>query len=181
MRLVRQEDDYPLTEPGRPAAVLFPIVDRDAELTVLFTQRASHLKNHAGQVSFPGGKQEPDDADLLSTALRESREEIGLAENHVEIIGQLPRFRTVSRFEVVPYIGIVTPPFDLTLDRNEVEDVFEVPLAYLLDLNNYHTHWFKRSGQQRPVYFIPWQDLHIWGATAAFIRNLAYHFGEDIN
>ncbi|WP_026374769.1 CoA pyrophosphatase [Aestuariibacter salexigens] len=181
LRLVRQEDDFPLSKPGRPAAVLFPIVDRLEQLTVLFTRRSSHLKNHAGQVSFPGGKQEPDDEDLLATALRETREEIGLADAHIEVIGQLPRFRTISYFEVVPYIGIVTPPFELTLDRNEVEEVFEVPLAYLLDMNNHHIQWFTRHGKQRPVYFIPWNDLHIWGATASFVRNLAYHFNEDIN
>jgi 8-oxo-dGTP pyrophosphatase MutT (NUDIX family) len=176
VRQIRAEHDYPLREPGRPAAVLIPIIQHPQHLSVLFTERAAHLKHHGGQISFPGGKQEVYDANLLATALRESQEEIGLKPEDVEIVGQLPRYRTVSRYEVLPYIGFIPAPLSLQLDHNEVASTFEVPLNYLLDKNNHLIHWVKRKNEQFPVYFIPWQDKHIWGATAAFVRNLANHF-----
>ena len=172
---VRTESDYPLKSAGKPAAVLLPIVDRKESLTMLFTQRAKHLKHHAGQVSFPGGKQEQSDKTLLDTALRETEEEIGLNREWVEVIGNLPRYRTVSRYEVVPYISFVRPDFTLTLDENEVAGTFEVPLDFLLDPSNHLIHWVERGGQRHPIYFIPWQDKTIWGATAAFVRNLSNH------
>lgn len=175
---IAPEPDHPLGKPGRPAAVLCPVVLRQHGLTLLFTQRAAHLKHHAGQVSFPGGKQEPQDHNLLATALRETEEEIGLHQRHIEIIGTLPRYRTISKFAVQPYVGLVTPPFSLTLDSNEVDRVFEVPLAYMANKANHHTHWVERKGQQHPVYFIPWQGVNIWGATAAFVRNLSSLLAE---
>lgn len=178
VKVVLPEADYPLRKPGKPAAVLLPIVEREEQLTVLFTQRAAHLKHHAGQVSFPGGKKEPGDDDLLSTALRETDEEIGLAHQHINVIGNLPPYRTVSKFEVVPYIALVSPPFELQLDHNEVAEVFEVPLGYLMDQNNHLIHWVERKKQRHPIYFIPWQDKNIWGATAAFVRHLSNHFAN---
>ena len=174
-RQIIPEIDYPLYKAGRPAAVLLPIIEHDDQLSMLFTVRSKHLKHHAGQVSFPGGKQETSDNSLLATALRETREEIGLPEDCVEVIGNLPRYRTISRYEVLPFIGFITPPLNLILDKNEVDSVFEVPLAHLLDQKNHLIHWVKRKDQQHPVYFIPWQENNIWGATAAFVRTLSNH------
>ncbi len=175
-KMVLPEADYPLRAPGKPAAVLLPIIERQEELTVLFTQRAAHLKHHAGQVSFPGGKKESEDNDLLATALRETQEEIGLDARHIKVVGNLPIYRTVSKFEVVPYIALVSPTFELKLDKNEVAEVFEVPLSYLMDQNNHLIHWVERKRQRHPIYFIPWQNKNIWGATAAFVRHLSNHF-----
>lgn len=176
VRQIMPEHDYPLRVTGRPAAVLVPILERDDRLSVLFTVRASHLKHHPGQISFPGGKQESSDPDLVFTALRETEEEIGVKPSQVEIIGQLPRYRTISLYEVVPFVAFVHEPVSLILDHNEVAQTFEVPLSYLLDKNNHLIHWVKRKEAQYPIYFIPWQDKNIWGATAAFVRNLANHF-----
>lgn len=176
VRQIVPEHDFPLRQPGRPAAVLIPIIERPHSLSVLFTVRASHLKHHGGQISFPGGKQEDSDPDLFFTALRETQEEIGILPHEVEIIGQLPRYRTISQYEVLPFIGFVKSSFQLKLDANEVAETFEVPLSYLLDKNNHLIHWVNRKNQHYPVYFIPWQNKNIWGATAAFVRNLSNHF-----
>ncbi|TRY32491.1 CoA pyrophosphatase [Aliiglaciecola sp. M165] len=174
-RQVSAAKDFPLKEAGKPAAVLIPIIERADELTVLFTQRAKHLKHHPGQVSFPGGKQEKSDHNLLHTALRETEEEIGISSQLIDVVGRLPKFRTISRFEVTPFVSFVTPQFTLKLDKNEVDNVFEVPLSHLLDKNQHLIHWVKRGGHRHPVYFIPWQDKTIWGATAAFVRLLSDH------
>lgn len=176
VRQIVPEHDYPLRDAGRPAAVLIPIIEYGDTLTVLFTVRASHLKHHGGQISFPGGKQELSDNNLVHTALRETHEEIGILPDQVQIVGQLPRYRTISQYEVVPFIGFISQPISLQLDANEVAQTFEVPLSYLLDQNNHLIHWVKRKNTQYPVYFIPWQDKNIWGATAAFVRNLTNHF-----
>jgi 8-oxo-dGTP pyrophosphatase MutT (NUDIX family) len=173
---VNIEPDYPLKELGKPAAVLLPILEYSNELTVLFTVRSLHLKHHAGQVSFPGGKQEPTDSSLVETALRETHEEVGLCPSKVEIVGRLPLYRTVSRYEVIPYVGFVSAPTSLTLDKNEVHSTFEVPLSFLMDQQNHLIHWVKRKNGQFPIYFIPWKQHNIWGATAAFVRNLSNHF-----
>ncbi len=175
LKQVSPELDFPLSSPGRPAAVLIPLVEQKNGLEVLFTQRAKHLKHHPGQISFPGGKQEPDDISLMHTALRETQEEIGIAASKVDIIGQLPLFRTVSRYEVVPYIGFVEPDITLQIDANEVDNVFHVPLTFLMDQDNHLIHWVNRHGRQHPIYFIKWQDKTIWGATASFIRTLSNH------
>lgn len=167
------EPDYPLPHEGKPASVLIPLIDHPTTVTVLFTVRALHLKHHAGQISFPGGKQETEDANLLATALRESQEEIGLNGQKISIVGCLPKYRTISGYEVLPYIGFVDPQLDLQLDANEVDSVFEVPLAFLLDKRNHLVHWVKRNDNKHPIYFIYWQGKTIWGATAAFVRNLA--------
>ncbi|GAA0857380.1 CoA pyrophosphatase [Aliiglaciecola litoralis] len=174
-RMVLPENDFPLRDPGRPAAVLIPIIDRAEGLSVLFTERALHLKHHPGQVSFPGGKQEESDTDLLHTALRETEEEIGISANKIQVIGSLPKFRTVSRYEVTPFVSLVEPEFDLVLDKNEVESVFEVPLTHLLDQDQHLIHWVKRGNVEHPIYFIAWQDKTIWGATASFVRMLSNH------
>ena len=122
-----------LAVPLTPAAVLFPIVLRDNGQTVLLTQRTAHLKDHAGQISFPGGRVEAEDESPIHTALRETEEEIGLARKHVEVLGFLPEYRTGTGFRVTPVVALVTPPFELALDPFEVAEAFEVPLAFLLD------------------------------------------------
>jgi 8-oxo-dGTP pyrophosphatase MutT (NUDIX family) len=175
-RQVKGEADFPLTEPGKPAAVLIPVIENAGRLGVLFTVRAAHLKHHAGQISFPGGKQEPQDKDLIETALRETYEEVGIAAKQVQIIGSLSMYRTVSRYEVLPVIGFVNSPLNLQLDPNEVQSTFEVPLDFLLDQSNHLIHWVKRKKGQVPIYFMTWQEHTIWGATAAFVRNLSNHF-----
>ncbi|MDF2178889.1 CoA pyrophosphatase [Aliiglaciecola sp. CAU 1673] len=174
LRQVRPEPDFPLPKQGLPAAVLIPLIDRPA-LTMLFTRRAAHLKHHGGQISFPGGRQEPQDEDLVVTALRETEEEIGLPPTEVEIVGQLERYRTVSGYEVTPFIGLISPPLVLEPDYNEVASIFEVPMSYLMDKANHNVHVVNRNGYAHPIYFIHWQQQHIWGATAAFVRNLANH------
>ena len=173
-RQVKPEKDFPLRVPAKPAAVLMPIVKK-TELTLLLTIRSANLNNHAGQISFPGGRFDETDIHLQETALRETEEEIGLARQHVEIIGQLPTFKTVSKYEVSPFIGLVEDEFQLQLNQQEVDEVFEVPLAYCLNQRNHLVHVVKRHQYEYPIFFIPWQDKMIWGATAAFIRALSHH------
>ena len=165
-----------------PAAVLVPLVDRgDAGLHVLLTRRTDHLRDHAGQVSFPGGRSEPADGSAAATALREAEEEVGLAQRHVEVIGQMPVYTTVTQFVVTPVVALVHPPFELVLDAFEVADAFEVPLAYLMDPTHHRRHVMVYEGGQRQFISIPWQapghehDFFIWGATASMLRNL-YRF-----
>lgn len=156
-----------------PAAVLFPIVRRDAGHTVLLTQRTAHLRDHAGQVSFPGGRVEASDASPLETALRETEEEIGLDRRHVEILGYLPEYRTGTGFRVVPVVAAVTPPFDLRPDPFEVAEIFEVPLGFLLDTSNHQRHAVHLRGALRHYYAMPYDGHFIWGATAGMIRSLS--------
>lgn len=170
--------DYPLRKKGKKAAVLIPIVERK-ELQVLLTVRAEHLKHHPGQVSFPGGRKEDSDPDLSFTALRETYEEIGVSPTLVNVVGKMLPYRTISKYEMTPFIGFVNPTFQLLLDENEVSQCFEVPLSYLLNTDNHILHWVTRGRQQFPIVFIPWQDRYIWGATAAIIRNLAKHLQQD--
>ncbi len=169
--------DFPLKMPGKPAAVLLPLVHRE-ELTVLFTQRASHLKHHPGQISFPGGRWESTDRSLVHTALRETEEEVGIPGHLVEVIGSLPTFRTISRYEVKPIIGFIDPGYDANIDHNEVNHAFEVPLSFLMQPENYLVHWVLRKSTPQPVYFIPWQDKLIWGATASFLNTLRKHVNK---
>ena len=156
-----------------PASVLFPIVLRADGPSVLLTQRTEHLKDHAGQISFPGGRVEPEDESPAHTALRETQEEIGLSPARIEIIGYLPEYRTVTGFRVTPVVGVVTLPFDLTLDSVEVASVFEVPLAFLLDPVNRQRHVREIFGMQRHFYAVPYGDYFIWGVTAGIIVSLA--------
>lgn len=158
-----------------PAAVLIPIVARDDELTVLLTQRTAHLKAHSGQVSFPGGKAEPGDASEEETALRETREEIGLGTERVELLGRLSLYHTRTGFRVTPVVGVVMPPFELEPDAREVEEVFEVPLSFLLDPANHQRHSREFQGRQVPYFAIPYGRHYIWGATAAMLVNF-YRF-----
>jgi 8-oxo-dGTP pyrophosphatase MutT (NUDIX family) len=168
-------DDLRLRFPDlRRAAVLVPIVRRPGGLTVLLTQRTEHLTNHAGQVSFPGGRTEEGDSSPIETALRETEEEIGLTRRHVEIIGVLPDHVTASAYVVTPVVGLVTPPFDLTAESNEVADIFEVPLQFLMDGMNHQRMSFELpdGGGRRSFYAMPYERFFIWGATAGMLRNL---------
>lgn len=157
-----------------PAAVLVPLVERPEGYTILLTQRTAHLEHHAGQISFPGGRAEDEDANPVQTALREAEEEIGLQRRHVvEIAGFLDLYQTVTGFLITPVVGFIEPPFDLRLDAFEVAEAFEVPLEFVLDPHHhdYRSMWYK--DQQRHFYVIPYQDRYIWGATAAMLVSFA--------
>lgn len=167
--------DLPTDHAYKPAAVLVPLVQRAAVLTLLLTQRPMHMKHHPGQISFPGGRVESSDVDAIAAALRETREEIGLLHQHIDVVGTLPPYHTVTDYAVTPVVALVRPPFDLTLDENEVADAFEVPLDFILDPANHQRRSRPWQGRMRHFYAIPYQDRFIWGATAAMLRNL-YHF-----
>jgi 8-oxo-dGTP pyrophosphatase MutT (NUDIX family) len=152
-----------------PASVLFPIVLRENGASVLLTQRTDHLRDHPGQVSFPGGRVEPDDSSPAHTALREAQEEIGLAAEHVEIVGYLPEYRTGTGFRVTPVVALVRPPFELSPDKQEVAEIFEVPLAFLMDPSNHQQRLIHNRGKLRPYFAMPYGDYFIWGATAGII------------
>ena len=156
-----------------PAAVLFPIVQRGSGETVLLTQRTAHLRDHAGQISFPGGRVEADDPSPVHTALRETEEEIGLAREHVEILGFLPEYHTGTGFRVTPVVALLTPPFELAPDPFEVAEVFEVPFVFLFDLVNYKCYSLYYCGVLRHFFAMPYGDYFIWGATAGMIRSLS--------
>lgn len=154
-----------------PAAVLFPIVLHPMP-TVLLTQRTAHLRDHPGQISFPGGRVEPEDMTPGETALREAAEEIGLPRTQVEIVGFLPEYRTGTGFRVTPVVGFVRPPVLPVPDPFEVAEVFEVPLTFLLDATNHQRQSMHYRGRQREFYAMPYEDRFIWGATAGMIRSL---------
>jgi 8-oxo-dGTP pyrophosphatase MutT (NUDIX family) len=170
-------DDHERTD----ASVLVPLVQREQGLTVLLTRRTSHLRDHAGQISFPGGRAEVSDADAIDTALRETEEEVGLARRHVEVIGALPVYRTVTHYDVTPIVALVRPPFELAIDAHEVAEAFEVPLAFLMTPAHHQRHVFEFAGGRREFLSMPWPrpdanrpgegDYFIWGATAAILRN----------
>lgn len=162
------------------ASVLVPLVAHDQGVTVLLTQRTDHLRDHAGQISFPGGRAEDSDADVVDTALREAEEEVGLARRHVDVIGALPVYTTVTGFHVTPVVALVQPGFTLTLDSFEVAEAFEVPLAFLMNPAHHRHHEFEFGGERRRFLSMPWEPggegearrYFIWGATAAMLRNL---------
>ena len=163
----------PPQPPLKPAAVLVPIVEHDDALTVLLTRRTDHLADHAGQISFPGGRIEPEDPDPEHAALREAQEEVGLPPGQVELVGRLDIYRTRTGFEVVPIVGLVRPPLALTPDPYEVAEVFEVPLSFVLDPVNHELHKRELRGMMRTFYVLPYEGRNIWGATAGMLVNLA--------
>ena len=160
--------------PGRegtpkPAAVLVPLVNRPQGLQVLFTQRSADLPDHPGQISFPGGRVEPGDASVAAAALRESAEEVGLPQAQVTVLGYLSDYETVTGYRVTPVVGWVEPPFAITPDPVEVADVFEVPLAFLMDPANQQRQFRMLGALRREFWAIPYGDRYIWGATAAML------------
>ncbi len=162
-----------------PAAVLVPIVAHDEDLTVLLTQRTDHLNDHAGQISFPGGRVEPDDADAEAAALREAGEEVGLDPGLVRVVGRIDTYVTRTGFEVTPVVGLVPPPLELTLDAFEVADAFEVPLAFFLEAGNRQRHSRVYQGRERHFFAYPYGERFIWGATAGMLSNLAEVLGPS--
>ena len=163
-----------------PAAVLVPVVQRDDHLTVLFTQRTAHLNDHPGQVAFPGGRCEAADVGPVATALREAEEEVGLARDKVDVLGTLPEYRTSTGFVVTPVVGLVRPPLELRLDAFEVAEVFETPLAFLLDPRNHQRLNMEIAGAMRQFWAMPFQGYFIWGATAGMVVSLyRFLFGLD--
>ena len=157
--------------PVRPASVLVPIVEREVP-TVLLTKRAEHLNEHAGQISFPGGKIDPTDASPMDAALREADEEVGLKQNFVEPIGYLDVYATGFGFRILPTLARVRPGFELTINTNEVDAAFEVPLAFLMDPVNHKLGSKEFRGMQRSFYEMPFEEHYIWGATAGMLRAL---------
>jgi 8-oxo-dGTP pyrophosphatase MutT (NUDIX family) len=162
-----------------PAAVLVPLVDRPEGLTILLTQRASQLANHAAQISFPGGRLESTDVDVASAALREAHEEIGLDPSHVEIIGYLPDHLVISGFRVTPVLSLVTPPFELVINTDEVAEVFEVPVDYVFDAANHKARLRRIGDEDMLLYDITWHERNIWGATAGMLLTFARMTRED--
>jgi 8-oxo-dGTP pyrophosphatase MutT (NUDIX family) len=154
------------------AAVLVPIVDRGDDLTVLLTLRAADLKHHAGQISFPGGRLEAQDADAIAAALRETREEIGLAEQFVEVLGCLPDHTVITGYRVTPVVAMVQPGFSLVLDPTEVAGTFEVPLRHLLDPSTRTRRRRSIAGEEIEFLDLPWGQFNIWGATAGMLFTL---------
>lgn len=154
------------------AAVLIALIERPNGLNVLLTKRAANLSHHAGQISFPGGRVDPDDSEPLMTALRESQEEIGLAPNLVEILGQCPNHKTSTGFNIYSFVGSVKQEFLPVLQQEEVEYMFEVPFAYLTDINNFRKETVVLEGSQRQFYSVNYKQYYIWGATAAILYGL---------
>lgn len=158
--------------PLTPAAVLVPLIAHTETTTVLLTQRTKHMTRHPGQVSFPGGHIEPDDSSPEETALRETEEETGLHRRHIDIVGRLDNYETGTGFRVTPVVAVVTPPFELSPDPYEVAEVFEVPLAFLLDPANHQRHILEHKGVERKFFAMPYNQHYIWGATAGMLVNL---------
>ena len=161
--------------PLKSAAVLIALVNNSDtnSLDVLLTKRASHLKHHPSQISFPGGKVEPTDKSLIHTALREAHEEIGLPSSAVSIVGQLANYEIISGYQVTPIVAVIESPQYYQKDANEVDEIFQVPLQYFLQEKNHRSIIFYRNGHHHNVHFFPYKHYNIWGATAAMLKDLA--------
>jgi 8-oxo-dGTP pyrophosphatase MutT (NUDIX family) len=158
----------------KDAAVLVPVVARGGQLNLLFTQRTEHLAAHAGQISFPGGGVEATDASRIDTALRETEEEIGLARQHVAVLGALPNYELATGFRITPVVGWIEAPFDTRPDPYEVAEIFEIPLAHFLDVQRYQHCEYEFQGRHRHYVAIPYEGRYIWGATAGMLLSLAH-------
>ena len=174
------QHNYLHDRPLKSAAVLIALVQPEATcddvgLQVLLTKRASHLKHHPSQVSFPGGKAEPEDSSLTVTALREAEEEIGLSPDAVTIIGQLSPYQTISGYHVTPIIGIVDTIQPYCIDENEVAEIFHVPLHHFLTTDHHHIVKASKNGREHNIHFLPYKHYNIWGATAVMLKDLISH------
>jgi 8-oxo-dGTP pyrophosphatase MutT (NUDIX family) len=158
-----------------PAAVLFLIVEREQQLNLILTRRASHLRHHSGQIALPGGKTEQSDSSSIATALRETHEEIGIPAHKITVLGTLPSRVTISRYCVTPVVALVDDDYQSKIDPNEVEEIFEVPLAFLLNDENHIIEKSLFKGKYREVTFMPWGQYPIWGTTAAIIKDFSKH------
>lgn len=158
--------------PLMPAAVLVPVVAYEDGERVILTKRTAHLSNHAGQISFPGGRVDAEDPDVIATALRETEEEIGLDRTYITVLGALEPYVTGTGFVVVPVVGLVKPGFNLQPAQHEVAEVFEVPFAFLMDQRNHQRHKGIFNGVERQWWAMPYGEYYIWGATAGMLRNL---------
>jgi len=162
-----------------PAAVLVPLVVRGDGLKVMLTKRTEHLNNHAGQISFPGGRVDDSDRNAHHTALRETEEEVGLHSKHIEIVGELDEYIVGTGYLVNPIIGVIEPPFELTPHEGEVAEVFEAPLEFLIEPENIKRHAREFEGIKRHYFAITWEEYFIWGATAGMLRNLSQRLLAD--
>jgi 8-oxo-dGTP pyrophosphatase MutT (NUDIX family) len=158
-----------------PAAVLIPLIMHENELKILLTQRTAHLHDHPGQISFPGGRSDPQDTSAIDTALREAEEEIGLPSNRVEVLGSLPHYLTITGYEVTPVVSLVDAGHAYEPGEFEVADIFEVPMAYLMNPQHHEQRMWQSPQGYRRFYAMPYENKFIWGATAGMLRNL-YHF-----
>ena len=154
------------------AAVLVPLVQHADGLTLLLTRRTDHLRDHAGQISFPGGRVEPEDDGPVATALRETEEEIGLSRERIRTLGFLDAYLTGTGYRIVPVVALIEPPFSLAINHHEVDEAFETPLSFLLDPANHKREGREWKGHFRTYYAMPFEGRYIWGATAGMIRNL---------
>jgi 8-oxo-dGTP pyrophosphatase MutT (NUDIX family) len=157
----------------KSAAVLIPIANHQGQLEVVLTKRASHLTHHPGQISFPGGKVERYDDDMIATALRETQEEIGLHANCIEVLGQLKPYQTISGYEVTPIVALISNNSGYQIDLNEVSEVFHVPLSHFLQRQHHIQVPVYHEGKQHNVHYMPYQGYSIWGATAAMLHDLS--------
>ena len=164
-------------KPLKPAAVLILVINQADAPTVLFTQRTAHLTDHAGQISFPGGRVEMADRDPLHTALREAEEETGIDVKRIEIIGAIPQYTTGTGYLITPVVGWVEPPVIYRPDPTEVEECFEVPFDYLVDIDNHHLETAMFKGRMRSYYALPYGQRYIWGATAGMLVTLTRVIG----
>ena len=155
------------------ASVLIPILTFKKDLEILLTKRSNNLKNHPGQIAFPGGKKDQIDSSPIETALRETQEEVGLNPKNVEIIASLPSHKTATGFVITPYLGLINQPFSETLRQGEVDEIFTVPYEYILNEKNFSIKTRKWNGSQRSYYVVPYGPYYIWGATARILLNLS--------
>ena len=155
------------------ASVLIPVLTFKKNLEILLTKRSTNLKNHPGQIAFPGGKKEKFDSSPIETALRETEEEVGLSQHLVEIIASLPTHKTATGFIIKPYIGIISQPFEETLRCGEVDEIFTVPFDHILNKENFSIQTRKWNGSQRQYYAVPYGPYYVWGATARILLNLS--------